>query len=569
MAHSSDAVLLDALRQYQAGNTAAAEVAVERLLADDPAHPKALLLLALIRADGPDIAAAEKLFSDYLALVPDDALALHNLGKLSQRRGDDAAAVEFFTRATALRPDFAPSFNDLGAVLHRLGRRDRALAAFDQAVAADPAYATAHCNRALLLIDMRRRVEAEASFRHVLTLTPANSASAWHSRGIACLNLNELAEAEAACRRALALDPDHLEAYMLLADTLERAHRPADAQRERANWGRRQGVVVKPCLGGRPQARILLVGAAGLCNVPTYFLLDRNLFDLVIIHLLPPDEAGAGTVARIDALPPVDIAFNVVGDADRGTPFLDQAAALCRSLACPILNPPERIAPTRRDLLPGMLGDLAGIVVPAVRRVTHTGLVAMAHDAAPLPRPLLVRPAGSHGGIDLVRIEDRAGLGAYLEGVPGDDYYVSDYWDYRSADGNFRKYRLVFVDREVFPYHLAISKDWLVHYWRADMRGWMKDEEAAFLADYRSVFAGAAGETVRAVARRLDLDYGGIDCALLPDGRVLLFEANATMLVNLADAAEEFPYKHEYVPRIRDAMSCLVLRRIAEAPARS
>jgi hypothetical protein len=219
-------------------------------------------------------------------------------------------------------------------------------------------------------------------------------------------------------------------------------------------------------------------------------------------------------------------------------------------------------------LLPGLLSDLPGLVVPEVRRLAHAFLAAMAGEGAPSSRPLLGRPTGSHGGIDLVRIEDGAGLAAYLAAVPADDYYVSDYWDYRSGDGNFRKYRLVFVDREVLPYHLAISQDWLVHYWRADMRDWMKAEEAAFLADYRAVFADAAGAAVRAVAQRLDLDYGGIDCALLPDGRVLLFEANATMLVNLSDAAEEFPYKHEYVPRIRDAMSRLVVRRCAEAPAR-
>jgi hypothetical protein len=141
---------------------------------------------------------------------------------------------------------------------------------------------------------------------------------------------------------------------------------------------------------------------------------------------------------------------------------------------------------------------------------------------------------------------------------------VSDFWDYRGADGVYRKYRLIFVDRKVFPYHLAITRDWLSHYWRADMADWMKAEEETFLADFRQAFRGAAAEAVGEAARRLDLDYAGMDCTILPDGRVLVFEANATMLVHLRESRETFAYKHAHVPRIIDAMSEMVLRQIAE-----
>jgi hypothetical protein len=64
------------------------------------------------------------------------------------------------------------------------------------------------------------------------------------------------------------------------------------------------------------------------------------------------------------------------------------------------------------------------------------------------------------------------------------------------------------------------------------------------------------------VARRLDLDYGGMDCALTSDGRVLVFEANATMLIHLNESRDEFPYKHRYVPRIFEAVSRMVARRL-------
>jgi hypothetical protein len=92
----------------------------------------------------------------------------------------------------------------------------------------------------------------------------------------------------------------------------------------------------------------------------------------------------------------------------------------------------------------------------------------------------------------------------------------------------------------------------------------MKREEEAFLADFRQAFRGAAADAVGEAARQLDLDYAGMDCTILPDGRVLVFEANAAMLVHLRESREAFAYKHAHVPRMIAAVGDMVLRRIAE-----
>jgi glutathione synthase/RimK-type ligase-like ATP-grasp enzyme len=55
---------------------------------------------------------------------------------------------------------------------------------------------------------------------------------------------------------------------------------------------------------------------------------------------------------------------------------------------------------------------------------------------------------------------------------------------------------------------------------------------------------------INAIGQRLAMDYVGIDFALLPDGRVVVFEANATMVVHLDDCPVTFDYKHQAVPRI-------------------
>ena len=563
-ARDAASLLRRALERLQAGRRPAAAALCRQILDRDPRHRQALLLLGALEAEGADPSVAEALFARALALDPGDFFALHNLARLRQRRGDDAGAVALFEQALARRQDFAPGCNDLGVSLHRIGHHAAALAAFDRALAIDPAYAVAQGNRGRVLVDAGRLGEAELAFRREIALAPRSSA-AWYNLALAHDALDDLAEAETALRQALALESGHVDANFRLAAVLERRHRPAEAVAYCITGARRQGVAVKPCLSGTGEARVLLLGGAGPCNLPTRALFDHRRFETIAVHLLPPGAGGAGPAELLERLPPYDIVFNAIADADRGAAFLAAAAGLSQRLGRPLLNPPERVLRTRRDLSASLLAGIPGLTVPRTRRMTRAELAAAGAPAA----PMLIRPCGSHGGTDLERLDRPAALAAYLDHVPLDEFYLTDYHDYRSEDGYCRKYRLIFIDREVYPYHLAIAKDWMIHYWRADMAEapWMKREEAAFLADYRSVFAGRRGEAVREVALRLDLDYGGMDCAITRDGRVLLFEANAGMLVHLNELREDFAYKHAYVPRIFDALAALVKRRLTISAA--
>jgi hypothetical protein len=115
---------------------------------------------------------------------------------------------------------------------------------------------------------------------------------------------------------------------------------------------------------------------------------------------------------------------------------------------------------------------------------------------------------------------------------------------------------------------MAISPRWMIHYYNAPMteNAWMRDEEHAFMRDIRAVFDGVRGAALREIAAAIPLDYFGIDCSIAPDGRVLLFEASAAMLVHANDPVDLFPYKAEYVPRIFRALEALFAKRLARAP---
>jgi len=293
--------------------------------------------------------------------------------------------------------------------------------------------------------------------------------------------------------------------------------------------------------------------------VPVRYLLDTGRLQTWSLGMLSPDQGDAplGSVT-VETLEGVDLVFSTLGDVDRDGGQLDAARALCARLGKPVLNPPDSIAKTGRDNAPALFGDIDGLIVPEVSRTTPGALAATAIDA-----PTLVRPAGDHGGENLTLLAGAADRDAYLAGGAARDLVLTRFHDFRSGDGHWRKYRFIFVDRQAFPYHLAIGDDWLVHYWRAEMGrlDWKKAEEARFLADWRGVFGPRGAAAVDAIARRLDLDYGGLDCALMDDGQVLFFEANACILVHLDEPPQAFPYKHRHVPAIREAFTRLVLAR--------
>ncbi len=149
---------------------------------------------------------------------------------------------------------------------------------------------------------------------------------------------------------------------------------------------------------------------------------------------------------------------------------------------------------------------------------------------------------------------------------PGDDCYLIEYIDYRSTDGYFRKYRFIFVGTDMLPYHLAIGSDWKLHHDSTDMgeHPWMQQEELAFLSKskHRSSATGIH-RALQTIRERIGLDFFGIDCALDAAGDLVVFEANASMLVH--DQNADFPYKGPFVRNIKLAFDAILQRHVAEA----
>jgi hypothetical protein len=120
------------------------------------------------------------------------------------------------------------------------------------------------------------------------------------------------------------------------------------------------------------------------------------------------------------------------------------------------------------------------------------------------------------------------------------------------------------VDGELYPLHLAISADWKIHYFSADMadRPDHRAEELQFLTDMPGVLGPVAMAALRGVQAELGLEYGGIDFGLNEAAEVLLFEANATMAVEQPSDDRRWDYRRAAVARIHEAVLAMLLRRV-------
>ena len=561
---TSNALLKIALTHHRERRLTEAATRYRQVLEIDPHHPIALSMLGMILMNESNHTEAESLFKRHLEVAPDDPLTLHNLGQLFHCKNNDHEAITLFRRACSLKSDFAPIFNDLAVSLHRLGQWDAALVEINQALKIDPNFAVAFDNLGVILYDCRRFNEATQAHLAALTHMPTHAIS--ERASILChlvkaaYEAKEFAMAELACKRLLDIDANAPHATEYLAKTFYRLNRPNEALALLNQRARNRGLATEE-RPNNPEATILVIGGVGASHVPTRYLFDPTLFTTLSLSLLSPDQADAplGDITY-DELDQVDIVFNTLGETEKNGGQIQSLKLLLTQLGKPVLNPPDTITLTGRDQVHPLFGNIPGLTVPTVRWAMRDELI----NSPTFKTPFLIRPSGTHGGEDLALIKQPDDLTKYLVKTPYDCFLLTDFYDFKGEQNHYRKYRFIFIDRKPFPCHLAIADNWLVHYWRAEMgrTEWKKQEEQNFLNNWRQVFGPKASTAIETVAHRMNLDYGGLDCSLLPNGEILFFEANACMLVHLDEAKADFPYKHLSVPQIRNAMTHLVREKI-------
>lgn len=303
----------------------------------------------------------------------------------------------------------------------------------------------------------------------------------------------------------------------------------------------------------KPQLRVLVFVAPGdlKTNLPLEFLLEDDAVQITQLYLQP----GAQPPRDI---PPHDLAIVGIGEGDHTNQILSDMAQWLKHWPRPVVNDPAAVLRTGREALYALLHDAPGLAVPYVLRLQRSEVEKITQTSV-LPDglifPVTVRPVNSHAGEGLEKIDHSSDLARYLETHPELEFFVSHFIDYASQDGHYRKYRIALLNGHPYLCHLAIGDHWMVHYLNAGMMDSevKRQEEGRALRDFQTDFAIKYRAALTEVSDRLGLDYAILDCAVLPDGRFLVFEASVAMIVHALDSKVMFPDKPAAMQRLFQA----------------
>ncbi len=512
-----------------------AEKLFRRAMECDSGNLDATINLGLLLFDQKRLEEAETHFRQALETSPDNALLCSNLAVLLERSGRADEAGKFHEEAVRLAGESADIRFNLANFIANSGRDgaiEEAKAAFLDVIKIDPRHFGAWINLGNLLFETGFISAAHTAYSAAVTYHPKKS-SAHVNLGNLLLHMDDIPSAKRHFSIALDIDPDQTEAHQGMASALHREGESGPAAFHRVR-GFGNSPFSSIAYRGAAQALPLLITASSLeGNVPWRFLIDRRVFHSTIVAVEFLDQALP--------LPEHCLIFNAIGDADLCPEGLEIAAKVAKCGTAPVINHPDAVMKTGRLLNSERLGRLPGAITPDTRLV-HKALLS----ETPARFPLLLRSPGFHGGNHFVRVESREEMIRKADELPGDSLLLMEFLDARRDDGLHRKFRVMSIDRRLYPVHLAISKQWKVHYFSSGMAGdaSYREEEKAFLKDHEAVLGKKALAALQSISSTLDLDYFGMDFGLDGEGNVILYEANATMAVIPPGTAEkEWDYK--------------------------
>ena len=265
--------------------------------------------------------------------------------------------------------------------------------------------------------------------------------------------------------------------------------------------------------------------------------------------------------ARLQA-PKPDIIFNSICDPDVSKNALTILENFIKDKDVPVLNPPSLIRKTTRDGIYDMFRDQDWIKIPKTIKIypkslSETETSLNEHDLQP---PFLFREAGEHGR-KLSHISDEGTLHPLEQfAFDGRPYYVTEFVDYRSDDGLYRKARFLIVDGKPYPRHLIVSNGWNIH---ASSRNDLMKSDFVYQREEKK-FIRAVDPEIDRICRRIHenvkLDYFGIDCTIDKSGKMTIFEINACVRPL---GGTQFDYLQQSNASIMKAIEEMILRRAA------
>ena len=443
-------------------------------------------------------------------------LSLQRARRLAAR-GEDEAAKQHYLDVLRLAPEHDTALVELGVLADASGHRSAARSAYLRAIHINP-------NNAVAQVGFANSVYQD----------------------------NDFVVAQRHYRAALAADPRFAPALQGLARVLTALGDPTAEQYWHEGFAD-HAVVRQRYRGTGFGIPLLLLVAARGGNVPTQCWVDNSVYAVTAIYADFYDFA--------QALPNHALTLNAIGDADLCGTALAGAERIVAGDAAPVINHPGQVRLTGRQENSRRLAGIPDVMVPRTTRVSRSAIGVEGDFSF----PLLLRAPGFHTGQHFIRVKYRSDLAGALAELPGEELLAIEYVDARGSDGMARKYRVMFIDGVMYPLHLAIGADWKVHYFSAAMaeNPCFREEERSFLDDMSATLGVPAMSALSRIQATLGLDYAGVDFALTPERSVLLFEANATMVIDPPDSNPIWDYRRPAIGKVLQAAKRMLARHVS------
>ena len=279
--------------------------------------------------------------------------------------------------------------------------------------------------------------------------------------------------------------------------------------------------------------------------------------DFVRLHI----PGNFRRIKQRPSLAKIRLVLNLITDPDINPEVLGYADQLLKGFRGKVLNRPQAVIRSGRDHVAALLRGIDGLIVPRVARFRgHPNLATQAIDKVGLGFPAILRETGKHDGQVIGVVASRDELLSRIDRAGS--YFLTEFVEMRSGADLYHKIRVYFFGPRSVIRHRLVSDHWNVH--APDRQRVLIHRPEAIAAERELADRGldALPASVKAaileIRARMPLDYFGIDLAVMPDGRALLFEANATMKFFPISGAAPFDYFAGTLDKARAAFNAML-----------
>lgn len=483
-----------------------------------------------------DLVAAEMRFAGSLELLPDRLSTLNNLSAIKLKLGKFPDAEDLARKAAALESNSPQAWSNLALALAAMGRHEEALLACKRAVSCDSSHAMSRVAEAMILRELKRLDEALLACEAALLIDPAKYESLYH-KSLVLKELNRDEEARDTYRQALAKRVASSPVFI----------------GERCASQKAEGLIINHQPQTESSFRSFEDMSRFCANFPGQLadhLQEDFHFNYVFIN-------SAGAPLTRNQIPQPDFIINnhVNGDVLLAEGNLEAVARFVESFAVPIVNHPAKALPTVRDLSAQLLAGIVGVRTPRTARFSRLGKTseALAREIeGQLNYPLITRRLAAQEGKGMNKIDTRQELIEMLSRADcPDSFFVTEFIDSRGQNQFYRKLRAAIVQNEIIIVRVDYDTFWRIYARKSDDRvafylsnRHLLEEEQRICTDPERELGQRVTHSLRAIRERIPLDVFGIDFDVDADGKVVFYEANATMNL-FSTARKEVPYPKE------------------------